>query len=69
MAGVKWLERINVFAARSVKAGDQSGRVRVNYRYDPEQVLANHEVFVLEGRIIMSKPLQREYDKHIQVER
>jgi hypothetical protein len=37
----------------------------VNYRYDPEQVVANHEAFVQEGRIVMSKALQREYDRHL----
>jgi malonyl-CoA decarboxylase len=62
------LERINVFADRSDRGEVQSYSVMVNYRYDPEQVVANHEIFVLEGRIIMSKPLQREYDKHIKVE-
>ena len=37
----------------------------VNYRYDPEQVVTNHEAFVQEGRIVMSRTLQREHDKHI----
>ena len=69
MPGVKWLERINVFADRSVRGETQSYSVMVNDRYDPEQVVANHEAFVLEGRIIMSKPLQRECDKHIKIER
>lgn len=59
------LERINVFADRSARGEAQSYSVMVNYRYDSEQVVANHEAFVLEGRIIMSKPLQREYDKQI----
>jgi malonyl-CoA decarboxylase len=37
----------------------------VNYRYDPEQVVANHESFVREGRIAMSRNLQREHAKFI----
>jgi hypothetical protein len=37
----------------------------VNYRYDPDQVVANHEAFVREGRVVMSRDLQREFDRHI----
>jgi hypothetical protein len=37
----------------------------VNYRYDPELVVANHEAFVREGHIVMSRPLQREHEKFI----
>jgi len=59
------LERINVFADRSAHGASQAHSVMVNYRYDPEQVVANHEAFVREGRIVMSRALQREYDKHI----
>jgi malonyl-CoA decarboxylase len=59
------LERINVFADRSPKAMQQSYGVMVNYLYDPEQVIANHEAFVQDGRIVMSRALQREYDRHI----
>lgn len=59
------LERINVFADRSDKGMAQSYGVMVNYRYDPEQVVTNHEAFVQEGRIVMSRSLQREYDRHI----
>ena len=36
-----------------------------NYGNDPEQVVANHEAYVQDGRIVMSRALQREYDKHI----
>ena len=43
----------------------QSHGVMVNYRYDPEQVEANHEAFVRDGRIVMSRALQREYDRHL----
>lgn len=59
------LERINIYADRSAHGERQSHSVMVNYRYDPEQVVANHEAFVREGRVVMSKALQREYDKHI----
>jgi malonyl-CoA decarboxylase len=59
------LERINVYADRSTKGMEQSYGVMVNYLYDPEQVIANHEAFVQDGRIVMSRALQREYDRHI----
>ena len=59
------LERINVYADRSERGMAQSYGVMVNYRYDPDQVVANHEAFVQEGRIVMSRSLQREYDKHV----
>ena len=47
----------------------QSHGVMVNYLYDPDQVVTNHEAFLQEGRIAMSRTLQREYDKHIKAER
>ena len=59
------LERINACADCSQKGGSQSHGVMVNYRYDPEQVVANHEAYVQAGRIVMSRTLQREHDKHI----
>ena len=59
------LERINPGADASQKGQAQSHGVMVNYRYDPEQVVANHEAYVQDGRIVMSRALQREYDKHI----
>jgi len=59
------LERINVHADRSARGRAQSYGVMVNYRYDPEQVVANHEAFVREGRIVMSRALQREHDRHV----
>ena len=63
------LERINVYADLSAHGEAQSHAVMVNYRYDPEQVVANHEAFVRDGRIAMSRSLRREYDKHIKAER
>lgn len=59
------LERINVHADRSEHGVRQSHSVMVNYRYDPDQVVANHEAFVREGRVVMSRELQREFDRHI----
>jgi len=59
------LERINVDADRSVKGLAQSYGLMVNYRYDPEQVVTNHEAFVQAGRIVMSRALQREHDKYL----
>ncbi len=59
------LERINVFADRSDKGMSQSYGVMVNYRYDPDQVVTNHEAFVQEGRIVMSRTLQREFDRYV----
>jgi malonyl-CoA decarboxylase len=59
------LERINVFADRSDKGMDQSYGVMVNYRYDPDQVVTNHEAFVQDGRIVMSRVLQREFDRYV----
>lgn len=59
------LERINVDADRSEKGQAQSYGVMINYRYDPEQVVANHEAFVREQRIVMSRGLQREHDRHL----
>ncbi len=59
------LERINVHADRSAKGQTQSYGLMVNYRYDPEQVVTNHEAFVQAGRIAMSRALQREHDKYL----
>jgi malonyl-CoA decarboxylase len=59
------LERINVYADRSERGMAQSHGVMVNYRYDPEQVVTNHEAFVQDGRIVMSRALQREFDRHL----
>lgn len=59
------LERINVRADSSVKGVAQSHGVMVNYRYDPEQLVANHEAFARDGRIAMSRPLQREHDRQL----
>jgi len=65
LANGAMLERINVYADRSEKGMGQSYGVMVNYRYDPDQVVSNHEAFVHEGRIVMSRGLQREFDRHV----
>lgn len=61
------LERINLAADRSARGRAQSHGLMVNYRYDPEQVVANHEAFVHAGRVVMSRALRNEYDKHVAV--
>lgn len=53
------LERINVFADLSGHGLQASYGVMVNYLYIPEEVELNHERFVGEGRVVMSKPLLR----------
>ncbi|HEU5339315.1 MAG TPA: malonyl-CoA decarboxylase family protein [Sulfuricaulis sp.] len=57
------LERINVFADESSVRQEESFRVMVNYLYDPDEVIANHEGFVGSGHIAMSRSLQREQKK------
>lgn len=59
------LERINTAADSSAKGLAQSHGVMINYRYDPDQVVANHEAFVQDARIVMSRALQREHDRHL----
>lgn len=54
------LEKINPFANVTDYGMRASYGCMVNYLYDPEQVEANHERFVNEGIIAMSKELQRE---------
>lgn len=53
------LERIDPFADLSAHGMQASYGVMVNYLYIPEEVELNHERFVGEGRIAMSKPLTR----------
>lgn len=54
------LERINAFADTSVLRMGQSFGVMVNYRYEPSEVERNHEKFVNEGVVPMSRALARE---------
>lgn len=57
------LERINVFADESAARLEESFNVMVNYLYDPDEVIANHEDFVGSGHVAMSRSLQREQKK------
>jgi len=57
------LERINVFADESAARREESFSVMVNYLYDPDEVIANHEGFVGNGHVAMSRSLQREQKK------
>ncbi len=57
------LERINVFADESAARLEESFSVMVNYLYDPDDVIANHEGFVGNGHVAMSRSLQREQKK------
>lgn len=54
------LERINAFADSSDLRMGQSFGVMVNYRYEPNEVERNHEMFVNEGVVPMSRVLARE---------
>ena len=53
------LERINVFADLSAHGLQASYGIMVNYLYIPDEVEINHERFVGEGRVVISKPLTR----------
>ena len=57
------LERINVFADSSDRGQAQAFGVMVNYLYDPDELVANHERFVQHGEIPLSKVLAKEYKK------
>jgi len=57
------LERINVFADESRVRREESHGVMVNYLYDPDAVIANHEAFVSQGVVALSRALQREQKK------
>ena len=55
------LERVNRFGnARSYGLSDSFG-IMANYRYVPEEFEENHERFVGEGKIRVSKQLLQEY--------
>ncbi len=57
------LERINVFADTSERGRAQAFGVMVNYLYDPDELVANHEQFVQRGEIPLSRSLAKEYKK------
>ncbi len=53
------LERINLHANPSPRGHDESWGCMVNYRYRSEEVVANHEAYVWDGRIALSRELER----------
>jgi malonyl-CoA decarboxylase len=55
------LERINVFADASDRGQAQAFGLMVNYLYDQDELVANHERFVQRGEIPLSKTLTKEY--------
>ncbi len=57
------LERINVFADLSAQRLQDSYGVMVNYRYDPDEIIANHEHFVERNEIQLSALLSKQYQK------
>ena len=54
------LERINTFSDISPDRFRDSFGVMVNYRYDPSQIESNHEGYMANGIVALSKPLARE---------
>jgi len=57
------LERINVFADASARGQTQAFGVMVNYLYDPDELVVNHERFVQRGEIPLSRALTKEFKK------
>lgn len=57
------LERINTFADPALRTRQTSYGVMVNYLYEPDEVIENHERFVGSGQIAMSKRLARLHEK------
>jgi malonyl-CoA decarboxylase len=53
------LERINLHANPSPRGLGESWGCMVNYRYRGDKVVANHEAYVCEGRITLSRDLER----------
>ena len=48
------IERINCAADLSEKGVHQSAGIMINYLYRAEDIIANHEAYLREGRIVMS---------------
>jgi len=57
------LERINVFADNSELRMTESFGVMVNYLYDSGDLISNHEGFVNQGTVTLSRSLQSEQQK------
>ena len=48
------IENVNWAGDLSEKGLHQSAGIMVNYRYDPDRIVANHEAYVSEGIIALS---------------
>lgn len=57
------IERINILANPSESGINESFGCMVNYLYDPDDVISNHEAFISQRKITMSKALQKAYDR------
>jgi len=53
------LERVNWAGDPSSRGLKQSLGIMVNYRYEPDEIEANHEAFVKEGRIVAAPRVHR----------
>jgi malonyl-CoA decarboxylase len=59
------LERINVGANTADKGLQESYGCMINYLYEPDNVIANHEAFTNDQTIAMSRQLRKIYDSMI----
>jgi len=65
------LERINLHANPSERGLGESWGCMVNYRYRSDEVVANHEAYVCDGRVALSRDLERrlrQLDERLQSE-
>ncbi|MEJ2466986.1 MAG: malonyl-CoA decarboxylase [Candidatus Thiodiazotropha sp.] len=53
------LERINRYANPSARGRTESWGCMVNYRYRSDEVVSNHEAYVCNGKIALSRDLER----------
>jgi malonyl-CoA decarboxylase len=53
------LERINLHAHPSERGLSESWGCMVNYRYCGDEVVTNHEAYVCDGKIVLSRTLER----------
>ena len=53
------LERVNWAGDPSPRGLRQSLSIMVNYRYEPDEIEANHEAFAREGRIVAAPRVHR----------
>jgi malonyl-CoA decarboxylase len=57
------LDRINLFANLSERGKAESWGCMVNYRYEEPDLVVNHEAYLNNGRIALSKDLQQSYQR------